>query len=127
MRGRELVDGLRRFGLLVVGVVVFTALVSLIAGLALGASPRRSVSVGLELVGALFVAVGFFSTNRAPVRAENPDRIEPRGLLGGLGGASRWATRDELDDAFLTSVTFVALGLTVLILGLALSPRGNGV
>src|SRR6266550_4291288 len=59
---------LRRFGLLLVGLVGVTVVISLLFGLALGSSVSRSISIGLYLVGAFVMVSGFFLGNRGPIR-----------------------------------------------------------
>ena len=80
-----LLAGLRRFAVLVVIAVVVTAVGVGVLAAATGQQVRRSVTVGLYLVGSVFVMMGFFAGNRAPVRADG----EHAGLFGGLSLAAR--------------------------------------
>ena len=59
-----LLAGLRRFAVLVVIAVVVTAVVSGVLAAATGQPVRRAVTVGLYLVGSVFVMMGFFAGNR---------------------------------------------------------------
>ena len=54
--------------------VVVTAVVSGVLAAATGQPVRRAVTVGLYLVGSVFVMLGFFAGNRAPVRADGDQR-----------------------------------------------------
>jgi hypothetical protein len=113
--------GLRRFAVLVAVAVAVTALVSAVLAVATGQPVRRSVTVGLYLVGSVFVMLGFFAGNRPPVRAEG----EQAGLFGGLvpHGAARWMTPSERRDQISSSALFVTLGLCLLAAGVAVDGR----
>jgi hypothetical protein len=117
--------GLRRFAALVVVAVVVTALVSGILAAATNQPVRRAVTVGLYLVGCVFVMLGFFAGNRAPVRAEG----EHASLFGGLipRGAARWMTPSERRDQISASALFVTLGLTLIAAGIAVDARHRAV
>ncbi len=112
-----LLAGLRRFAVLVAVAVVVTAVVSGVLAVATGQPVRRAVTVGLYLVGSVFVMMGFFAGNRAPVRADG----EQPGLFGGLipRGSARWMTASERRDQISTSALFLTLGLTLLAAGVA--------
>ena len=116
-----LLAGLRRFAVLVVIAVVVTAVVSGVLAAATGQPVRRSVTVGLYLVGSVFVMMGFFAGNRPPVRADG----EHAGLFGGLipRGAARWMTPSERRDQISTSALFLTLGLALLAAGIAVDRR----
>jgi Kef-type K+ transport system membrane component KefB len=116
-----LLEGLRRFAVLVVIAVVVTAVVSGIVAAATGQPVRRSVTVGLYLVGSVFVMLGFFAGNRPPVRADG----DQPGLFGGLvpRGSARWMTPSERRDQLSTSALFLTLGLTLLAAGVAVDGR----
>jgi hypothetical protein len=116
-----LVAGLRRFAVLVVVAVAVTAVVSALLAAATNQPVRRAVTVGLYLVGCVFVMLGFFSGNRAPVRAEG----EHAGFFGGLvpRGAARWMTPSERRDQISASALFVTLGLTLIAAGIAVDGR----
>lgn len=92
------------------GLVGVTALCSLLIGLASGADPFRSVSVGLLLVGSLLFTAGVFTGIRDPRRsrkslAADPD--QPR----------TWA------EAVGVSAVLVGSGLTLVLAGILLDPR----
>ncbi len=76
----------RRFFTLLAAVVGGTAVLSLLLGLLLDASPSRSVAVGLYLVGCAFLLGGFFIGNRGIFRVANEE---------GMVGATRspWRAR----------------------------------
>ena len=116
-----LLAGLRRFAVLVAIAVVVTAVVSAVLAAATGQPVRRAVTVGLYLVGSVFVMLGFFAGNRAPVRADG----DQPGLFGNLvpKGAARWMTPAERRDQISTSALFLTLGLTLLATGIAIDGR----
>jgi len=116
-----LLAGLRRFAVLVAVAIAVTAVVSGLVAVLSGQPVRRSVTVGLYLVGSVFVMLGFFAGNRPPVRAEG----EHSGLFGGLvpRGSARWVTASERRDQISTSALFLTLGLTLLAAGVAVDGR----
>jgi hypothetical protein len=120
-----LLAGLRRFAVLVVIAIVVTAVVSAVLAAATGQPVRRAITVGLYLVGSVFVMLGFFAGNRAPVRAEG----EHAGLFGGIipRGAARWMTPSERRDQISASALFVTLGLCLLAAGIAIDSRHTAV
>jgi hypothetical protein len=121
MNRAVLLAGLRRFAVLVAVAVGVTAGVSGALALATGQPVRRAVTVGLYLVGSVFVMLGFFAGNRPPVRADG----EHAGIFGGLvpRGSARWMTPSERRDQISTSALFVTLGLTLLAAGIAVDSR----
>jgi hypothetical protein len=121
MTREVLLAGVRRFAMLVAVAVAVTALVSAVLAAATNQSVHRAVTVGLYLVGCVFVMLGFFAGNRAPVRAEG----EHAGVFGGLvpRGAARWMTPSERRDQISASALFVTLGLTLIAVGIAVDGR----
>jgi hypothetical protein len=107
--------GLVRALRLFVAVAAATAVVSLLAGLALGAGVGRALSLGWYCVGALALLAGFAASSRGPTRsAETPSsRVRAR----------RWATRAEQDETLDLSAALVALGLLLLVLGVLADRR----
>jgi uncharacterized membrane protein len=77
----------------------------------------RAVSVGFDLVGALLIVVGFFVGNRGPARL--------RGAGGLLFGErrTRWATKDEREEAITDSAIFVVAGFALIMIGIAIDSR----
>ena len=122
MTREVLLAGLRRFAALVGVAVAVTAVVSGLVAVLSGQPVRRSVTVGLYLVGSVFVMLGFFAGNRPPVSAEHGDTAS---LFGGLivRGSARWVTPEEQRDRRSTSALFVALGLALLAAGIAVDGR----
>jgi hypothetical protein len=116
-----LLAGLRRFAVLVGVAVAVTAVVSGLVAVLSGQPVRRSVTVGLYLVGSVFVMLGFFAGNRPPVRADG----EQAGFFGGLvpRGSARWMTASERRDQISTSALFLTLGLSLLAAGVAVDGR----
>jgi uncharacterized membrane protein HdeD (DUF308 family) len=117
----------RRFGVLLAAVAGITAAISLLAGLALDASPGASLPRGFYLVGCFLLLIGVFSGIRGPVRPKGGD--EGRDAVGGMFGIGifsqgiRKATPNERRDARSTSWLFLWLGLALLVLGVAVDGR----
>lgn len=93
------------------GVSAFTAAASLLVGLAAGLPALRSVSGGFLLVGSLLFTAGAVTGLRDPARARE------RGRRGTSGGPATWT------EAFHLSAALVGLGLTLVVVGIALDPR----
>jgi hypothetical protein len=112
----------RRFGVLLVALVLTTGLVSLLIGLLAGASAGRSISIGYYLVGSAILILGFFAGNRGPVR----QRGEHGG--GGLivplpGRMLRWASPAEQHESISLSAIFISLGFALIVLGVVADTR----
>lgn len=109
----------RRFLLVLAGASAGTAVVSLLAGLALGAGLLRSVAVGYYLVGCFLLVSGFFLGNRGPMRITNEESLvglrRPRHL--------RAAGLSEQRDSMNGSALMVLIGLLLLVLAVAVDPR----
>ena len=105
----------RRFATVVGMLVGVTVLVSLGFGLVAGASPLRSISLGLVLIGCVVVLIGFITGNRGPLRIERSVTTD--------AVRTRVAGRNERDESINTSALFVGVGLLLLIVGIALDPR----
>lgn len=107
---------LRRFVVLVVGISMVTAAVSLGLGTLGGASASRSVSLGFYLVGAFALIAGFFVGNRGPARPTQEFHLfGPRFM--------RWATKEETEEAVNLSAVFVAVGVVLILIGLLADTR----
>jgi hypothetical protein len=113
---------LRRFTLLLVGSLLAVGAASLVLGLALGASPARSVSLGLTLVGSFLLISGFFVGNRGPVRVKDEDLPTAGPFLFGHR-LVRWATPGEREETINLSAVFVVVGFALILIGLAADPR----
>ena len=111
------------FGLATIAIAAVSALI----GIALGGPATRSASTGLYLVGCFLIVLGVFAGVRGPLRpAGDAEDVEPMGALLGVGifsKGSRHATTDERDDARSTAWLFLALGLVMVIVGIAVDPR----
>jgi hypothetical protein len=117
----------RRFGILLVGLVVVTAAVSALLGLAAGASLNRAISIGFYLVGCFLLIAGFFIGNRGPARLKGSE-AESGGALGGMFGIGgsrrlRWATPEEREEAISNSAVFVSLGFALILIGVIADNR----
>lgn len=117
----------RRILLLFGSAIVVVAAVSALVGLAVGAGAARSAATGLYLVGCFLVVLGVFAGIRGPLRpAGEEGEGEPLGSLLGVGifskGARR-ATGEERADARATAWLFLAVGMGMILVGIALDPR----
>jgi uncharacterized membrane protein HdeD (DUF308 family) len=122
-----LLTAARRFAVLLAVVAGITAGISLLAGLAVDASPDASVPRGLYLVGSFLLLIGVFAGIRGPVRPKGGD--EGREAVGGMFGFGifsqgiRKATPDERRDARSTTWLFLSLGIALIALGIATDGR----
>jgi hypothetical protein len=122
-RGR-LLAGLRRFAVIAGGVVVCTAVLSVLLGVLFGESVLRSLSVGFYLAGALFITLGFFYGTRPPVRQDSSAGVFGSFFGAFYGrGAVRFASPEEREESISSSAVFVTLGFVLLIFGLLFDRR----
>jgi uncharacterized membrane protein YczE len=109
----------RRFVVILAIAVAGTSAISLLGGLALGASPNRSISVGLYLVGCFLLVSGFFLGNRGPLRITNEESMvglrRPRQL--------RAAPISEQRESLNTSAIMVVIGLVLVAIAAAVDTR----
>jgi hypothetical protein len=114
---------LRRFAGLLLVIAAGTAALSLLLGVASGASVSRSVSVGFYLVGSFLLIAGFFIGNRGPVRTKGDPGMPT--VLGPIFRTRvlRWATAEEVGESLSLSVVFVALGIALIFLGIVADTR----
>ena len=91
-------------------------------GVWLGASPQRSISLGLYLIGCFLLVSGFFVGNRGPVR---PKSETEGGVLPIPFGNRRlrWATQTEHQETINLSAVFVGLGFALVLLGVGIDGR----
>ena len=110
-----IVRGFRDLGLGLAGICAFTALASLLLGLAAGLPVSRALSGGFLLVGSLLFTVGAVVGLRDPARAR-----ERRIARGADAGSPRsWA------EAFHLSALLVGVGLLLVLIGVVLHPRAS--
>jgi hypothetical protein len=111
----------RRFVKLMAAITGGTAMLSLLFGLLLGASPSRSVAVGLYLVGSALLLGGFFIGNRGVFRVANEEGMVglrvPRGV--------RVASGDEQVESFNMTGLLVVAGIVLLALGAAVDSNAR--
>jgi hypothetical protein len=117
-----LVPALRRFGLMVGVIGGGTVAISVAFGLLIGASIARSIAVGFYLVGCSLLFAGFFFGNRGPVRPHG-DADTGGPFIRPSARRLRWATREEHEEAINSSALYVALGLVLIVLGIASDNR----
>lgn len=97
-----------------------TAIASFLLGLLLGSSVSRSLSIGFYLVGCFLLVAGFFIGNRGPVRLKG----EPEGILPFFGTRRvRLATPTEREELITVSAFYVAIGLALIAIGVAVDGR----
>ena len=117
----------RRIVVLFGSAVVVIGLVSGLIALALGSSMWRGAATGLYLVGCFLIVLGVFAGVRGPLRpAGSEEDGDALGSLLGVGIFSkgvRSATSDERADARATAWLFLAMGLTMILVGIAVDPR----
>jgi uncharacterized membrane protein len=117
----------RRIVVLFGSAVVVIGLVSGLIGLAFGSSVSRGATTGLYLVGCFLIVLGVFAGVRGPLRPSGSEEEgDAFGSLLGVGIFSkgvRTATSDERADARSTAWLFLAMGLTMILVGIALDPR----
>jgi hypothetical protein len=119
-----LLPALRRFALLLVVISVFTAGMSALFGLLLGASISRSITIGFYLVGCFLLLAGFFFGNRGPVRPKGDADAVAGDIFFRLASRRlRWATSEEQKDAINTSAVYLPIGFVLILLGVASDSR----
>lgn len=115
-----LIPALRRFAILLVAISAGTALISILFGLALGASISRSITIGFYLVGCFLLIAGFFFGNRGPARPKGDEDAAAGDIFFRLGSRRlRWATREEQEEAIATSAVYLPIGFVLIFLGVA--------
>lgn len=112
--------GLARALQLFLAVAVASGLVSLVAGVVAGASAARAVSVGWYCTGAFLLALGLIASSRGPTRSVEGGSWSPVSMRG---RKLRWASRSEQEDSINVSAVLVALGLVLIVAGVAVDPR----
>ena len=115
----------RRIVLLFGSAIVVIAALAGAIGLALG-SAARSAATGLYLVGCFLLVLGVFAGVRGPLRpsgepGEDGDAVGS--LLGIFSKGVRTATSDERADAHSTAWLFLAMGMAMIIVGIAVDPH----
>ncbi|HWL33560.1 MAG TPA: hypothetical protein VNP89_08135 [Gaiellaceae bacterium] len=111
----------RRFFTLLATIAGGTAMLSLLLGLLLGATPSRSVAVGLYLVGCALLLGGFFVGNRGPFRVANEEGIVGLRVSRGV----RVASGDEQVESFNMTGLLVVAGVVLLALGAAVDSNAR--
>jgi hypothetical protein len=120
MEGRVAViaAGLRRFAFILGGLGAMTATFTLLFSALSGGNVERTVSLGFDLVGIFFLVAGFFVGNRGPVRLKGQASVP---LFGER--RMRWATPEEREEAISDSAIFIAVGIAMIIIGVAIDSR----
>jgi hypothetical protein len=110
--------GLRRFALLLGGLAAITAVFALLFAALGGGNVDRAVSIGFNIVGIFFLLAGFFVGNRGPVRLKGQVSAPFFGER-----RMRWATPAEREEAISDSAIFIAVGLAMIVIGIAVDSR----
>lgn len=118
LRLAVLAAGFRRFFLILAGLAAVTAALTLLLAALAGWDADRAVSVGFDLVGVFFLVAGFFVGNRGPVRLKGEESVPLYGQR-----RMRWATPSEREEALSDSAVFVAVGMAMILLGIAVDSR----
>lgn len=86
-----------------------------------GSSVRRALTLSFYLIGSFLLLAGFFVGNRGRARIDTGEG-EGAGAFGSVRRARRVraATPDEQRETLGTSAIFIALGLVLLAVGIAL-------
>jgi hypothetical protein len=119
-RLRVLGAGLRRFAVILAALAALTIVGSLALALIAGWGAGRALAIGFDIVGIFFLLGGFFIGNRGPVR--------PKGQASALLFGERhlrWATESEREEAITDSAVFIAVGLAMIVIGIAVDSRAS--
>jgi len=108
----------RRLALLLGGLTAGIALIAVAFGLLLDTSLPRTISLGYYAVGAFMLVIGFALGNRGPVRTDDESHVGLRRRR-----QLRGATPDEQEDSIATSALFVFVGVTLVLIGVAVDTR----
>jgi len=108
--------GLRSIAIALACALGVTAVASLLIGLAADVSAVRALSGGYLLMGSLLFTAGALVGLRDPARARERERRVRRVNPGGLAS---WS------EAFHLSALLVGLGIGLVLVGIALSPRAS--
>lgn len=115
---------IRRLVLLVALASAITTVASILLGLLIGASIDRSVALGFYGLGCFLMVAGFFVGNRGPARVKSESAHPSMLPIPGLGARRlRWATLEEQNETINNSAVFVALGLIMVLIGVAIDSR----
>ena len=116
-----MLGGIRRILALFAAVSAATAVVSLVAALAVGsAAVGRALATGFYIVGAFFLLAAVAVGARGPVRPKDAAEREPAMSLFGLGVGFRGlrpATGEERREGVALTALFLALGVALIIFG----------
>jgi len=110
--------GLKRFAIILAALSALTAALTLSFTALGGGNLDRTVSTGFDLVGVFFLVAGFFVGNRGPVRLKGQASVP---LFGER--RMRWATLGERNEAISDSAIFIAVGIVMIIIGVAIDSR----
>ena len=108
--------GTRRLLILFAALAAGATVVPALIGLIVGASLARSASLGFYGVGAMCTAVGFALASRASFRM--PQRHNAGETLAG-------PRHEAVRESRSTAAIMIAMGITLLVIGVAVDPRAT--
>jgi hypothetical protein len=114
-----LLAGFRRLAIIAGVLLAATVVLSLVVGLAAGAGPERSISVGLYVLGALLLLGCFVFGARGPLRGVSATG-EPASVLGAR--RLRTATPEERSESTRLALLLFVFGLATVVIGSAIDP-----
>ena len=94
--------------------------VALLVGLVVGAGLEHALAIAWYATGSFVLLIGFVASSRGPTRSADSGAWAP---VSARGRTLRWATRSEQEDSLNLSAVLVALGLVLLVLGVAVDGR----
>lgn len=114
--------GVRRLAVIAAAVLAATVVVSLLLGLAAGAGPLRSISLGLYILGILLLVGCFVFGVRGPMRGVSQTG-ETVPLFGARG--IRRATGDERTESTRIAILLFLAGIAIVVIASAIDPTHN--
>jgi len=114
-----LLAGVRRLATIGAALLATTVVLSLLLGLIAGASPARSISVGLYILGIVLLVGCFIFGVRGPLRGVS-ETGETAPIVGARG--FRRATADERTESTRIAILLFLLGIAVVVIGSAIDP-----
>ena len=109
-------SGARRLLILFAALAAGATVVPALIGLIVGASPARSISLGFYGIGAMCAAFGFALASRASFRLpqrQPTDRAPPE------------PKAEAVRESRSTAAIMIAMGITLLVIGVAVDPRAS--
>jgi len=112
---------LRRLAAVVVSAVVAAALVGLLVAAGAHEDVRRGLAVGFYVCGACLCGLAVLLGVGPPVRGKKDGGFVGFGRW--VGGGVRWATRSERETALNVPALLLAVGVVLILVGVAVDDR----